>query len=106
MEESADHVYKCLCIKIKTLAPNDISFGANWKKGKIDIPDFRQSFERTTLTGLLAVGTFRRTSVLPQAKPRRRGGLADPEHFNLNGQSGLSSRRIYKKGHNLLRVLL
>ena len=50
----------------------------------------------STMTGQRPAALLRRTSVLPQAKPRRRGGFADPEHYDR--------LRKPKKRHDFRRV--
>ena len=59
---------------------------------KIDILKFPKGYRKTTQLAFWPAALLCRTSVLPQAKPRRMGGFADPEHSEPKIKGHLQSR--------------
>ena len=64
---------------------------------KMDILDGRDHCRRTTKPAFWPAARVRRTSVLPQAKPRRRGGSAAPSIEIPKGGAGLRPAESTKK---------
>ena len=63
----------------------------------MDILDGRDRCRRTTKPAFWPAARVRRTSVLPQAKPRRRGGSAAPSIEIPKGGAGLPPAESTKK---------
>ena len=64
---------------------------------KMDILDGRDRCRRTTQPAFWPAARVRRTSVLPQAKPRRRGGSAAPSIEIPKGGAALRAAEPTKK---------
>jgi len=56
---------------------------------KIDVLKYQKGIGETTQPAFWPAARVRRTSVLPQAKPRRRGGSAAPSIEILKGGAAL-----------------